>query len=132
MILSLTPNLIVVNVAESVRFYSEHLDFELVSWVEKEENAKEYEWAMLVAESAVLMLHDRKNMAQELPEFTTPGPTGVTLFIKVLDVEQYYRRLKEVVTIVKDLHDEFYGAREFSFRDPDGFVVTLAQDIEEA
>jgi uncharacterized glyoxalase superfamily protein PhnB len=36
-------------------------------------------------------------------------------------------KLKEHCTVVRDLHDMFYGKREIYVRDPDGYVLGFAQ-----
>jgi uncharacterized glyoxalase superfamily protein PhnB len=53
----------------------------------------------------------------------------VDLYIRTDDVEGLYRRLKDRVSIQVELNDTFYGTREFSVRDLNGFGVTFGQDV---
>ena len=42
--------------------------------------------------------------------------------------EEVSRRLQGQVEVVKDLHETFYGMREFIVRDLNGFWITFGQD----
>jgi uncharacterized glyoxalase superfamily protein PhnB len=54
----------------------------------------------------------------------------VDLYIHCDDIEPQVARLKDKVEIVEDLHDTFYGMREFIFRDLNRFWITFGQPIE--
>ena len=54
----------------------------------------------------------------------------VDLYITTDNVEELYRRLKDRVQAVEELHDAFYGMREFIIRDINGFWVTFGQPIQ--
>jgi uncharacterized glyoxalase superfamily protein PhnB len=51
----------------------------------------------------------------------------VDLYIATDNADDLYRRLKDRVQIVQDLHDTFYGMREFILRDINGFWITFGQ-----
>jgi uncharacterized glyoxalase superfamily protein PhnB len=54
----------------------------------------------------------------------------VDLYIRSHDVVELRRRLDGRVEIVEDLHDTFYGAREFIVRDINRFWITFGQAID--
>ncbi len=54
----------------------------------------------------------------------------VDLYIHVEDVEEVARRIRDKVDVVEDVHDTFYGMREFILRDVNRFWVTFAQPLE--
>jgi len=54
----------------------------------------------------------------------------VDLYIRSDDVAAVRRRLEGHVEIVEDLHDTFYGMREFIIRDCNRFWITFGQAIE--
>lgn len=68
------------------------------------------------------------------------GPQAVSLWFYMDDVEALYRLFKarqidaakgrpeDMVEFVQDLYDPFYGGREFSIRDLNGFVLTFYQE----
>ena len=134
MILSLTPNLMVRDVRTSVEFYVENLGFELNAWVENEENNEVYDFALIsYGTSAVLMLQDAASMQAEFPDMKGICiGQSLSVFIKVVDVTEQYTSLKrKKVAILKEPHNTFYGTREFCVRDPSGYILTFAQDVEE-
>ena len=53
----------------------------------------------------------------------------VDLYIHCDDIEAQSARLKDKVEIVEELHDTFYGMREFILRDLNRFWITFAQPI---
>jgi uncharacterized glyoxalase superfamily protein PhnB len=52
------------------------------------------------------------------------------LYTHVDDVDGLRRRLNGKAEIVEDLHDTFYGMREFIIRDCNGFWITFAQPTD--
>jgi uncharacterized glyoxalase superfamily protein PhnB len=53
----------------------------------------------------------------------------VDLYMHVQNVDEKYRQLKGKVEIREDLHDTFYGMREFIIRDLNGFWMTFGEPI---
>lgn len=53
----------------------------------------------------------------------------VDLYIYTDNVDELYQRLKDRVEVVEAPHDQFYGMREFIFRDLNRFWITFAQFI---
>jgi uncharacterized glyoxalase superfamily protein PhnB len=54
----------------------------------------------------------------------------VDLYIAADDVDELYDRLKDRVQVVEELHDTFYGMREFIIRDINGFWITFGQPVQ--
>jgi uncharacterized glyoxalase superfamily protein PhnB len=52
----------------------------------------------------------------------------VDLYVETDNIDDLYQRLKGRVTIREDLHETFYGMREFIVRDVHGFWVTFGQE----
>lgn len=53
----------------------------------------------------------------------------VDLYVATDDVGGDRRRLDGRAELIEDLHDTFYGMREFIIRDPNGFWITFGQAI---
>jgi uncharacterized glyoxalase superfamily protein PhnB len=53
----------------------------------------------------------------------------VDLYVHTDDVDALRARLGDRVEIVEDLHDTFYGMREFIIRDVNRFWITFGQPI---
>ena len=54
----------------------------------------------------------------------------VDLYVYSSGVDELYDRLKGRVEVVEDLHDTFYGMREFIIRDLNRFWITFGQPIQ--
>ncbi|HEY5884863.1 MAG TPA: VOC family protein [Pyrinomonadaceae bacterium] len=55
----------------------------------------------------------------------------VDLYVYVDDVGELYSRVKDGVEVLKEIHETFYGMREFIVRDLNGFWVTFAEQVRE-
>ena len=53
----------------------------------------------------------------------------VDLYIYSDSVADMYRYLKDQVEVVEGIHDTFYGMREFTIRDLNGFWITFGQPV---
>ena len=133
----ITTNIMVGSVNETLDFYEQVLGFGLVMGVP--ENSEQIvtardadtrlDFAILRRDDAELMIQSRKSLARELPVLGGQA-AGVpfTLYVQVADAGELFNSIWGEVTVVKDLHTTFYGAREFWIRDRDGHVLTFASN----
>ena len=116
-----TPMIHVPDVRATIDWYKS-LDFNVVN--ANEDNGK-VDWAMLsFGDSAVMFNAGGQN--------TTSDRRDVDLYVHTDNVSDLYERLRERVEVREELHDTFYGMREFIIRDLNGFWVTFGQDISQA
>lgn len=123
---AMTLNIMVKNVAETLKFYEDKLGFEKVLSVPEE--AEKLDFVIMKKDEVTLMLQEQENLRAEY-ETVAQGeivPT-FTMFINVDDVKQLYEELKGKVELAKDLHKTFYGQDEFAIFDNNGNILTLAQ-----
>lgn len=122
---TITTNIMVKNVAETIQFYEEKLGFTTVLTV-PEEGAK-LAFAIISNDQISIMLQEQNNLLNEYPTLKTGDiiPT-FTLFITVQDVKQLYEELKDKVTIAKAIHKTFYGKDEFAVFDNNGNILTIS------
>jgi len=136
----LTTNMMVEDVSRTVDFYSEVLGFELVMGVP--ENSQEIVttrqkgqalgFAIMKCGNIEMMFQSKQSLAKEVPEFEDMEIGGaLTFYIEVQDVKGLYAKLKDKVTIVKDIQTTFYGKQEFYIRDCNGYILTFAGGIQE-
>lgn len=132
----LTPNLIVEDVRSSVDWYVDALGFELAVAVPEgtedhvfslEGEERPLGFAMLQHGDVELMLMSPGAVESDLPGFRPGSGDRVGLYFDVDDVEALHERLRERALVIEEPHTTFYGAREFSVRDPDGFVLGFAE-----
>ena len=109
----------VLDVRPTVDWYTS-IGFTLVRQGEED---GELVWAKLIFGNSELMLD-----AGGKP--STAQRREVDLYILTDKVDDVYRRLKDRVQVVEDVHDTFYGMREFILRDMNGFWVTFGQPIQ--
>ena len=131
----ITTNLMVANVNEALDFYERVLGFSLVMGVPEgsqqivttREGDAPLDFAIIKRDEVELMLQSQQSLLEELPEFKKrPVGGAVTLYIQVANARDLYERIKDKVTVLKDLHTAFYGAEEFYIHDCNGYVLTFA------
>ncbi len=136
----LTTNMMVEDVNRTVDFYSEVLGFELVMGVP--ENSREIVttrqkgqalgFAIMKCGNIEMMFQAKRSLTEEIPELSGMDIGGsLTFYIEVQDVKGLYTKLKDKVTIVKDMQTTFYGKQEFYIRDCNGYILTFAGGIQE-
>lgn len=131
---SLTPNMIVEDVAASAEYYRDALGFQFVLGVPEGTQDTAFElggqplaFAMMQNGNVELMFQSTASVAADLPDYRPGGGDVVALYIDVDDVDALHERVADKVTIVQDLTTTFYGAREFHIRDCNGLIVGFAR-----
>jgi catechol 2,3-dioxygenase-like lactoylglutathione lyase family enzyme len=118
----LTPNLYTDDVASSVKFWVERMDFEKTVEVPEEGGLA---FAALQKGNIELMYGSYASLERE------PGVSGSYrrgtgfLFIEVDDLGAAVAAMKGA-PIVSEVHKTFYGATEFTVKDPAGHLITFA------
>lgn len=122
---TITTNIMVKNVKETIQFYEEKLGFQKVLSVPAEGEILNF--AILNKDKISIMLQEQENLTSEYPTLKTDEivPT-FTLFITVDDVKTKYNEVKGKVKIAKDLHKTFYGKDEFAIFDNNGNILTIS------
>ncbi len=122
---TITTNIMVKNVKETIKFYEEKLGFQKVLSVP--ENGEKLDFAIIAKDKISIMFQEQENLLEEYPSLKTNEiiPT-FTLFITVENVEQLYKELSGKVKIAKELHQTFYGKDEFAIFDNNGNILTIS------
>ncbi len=124
----LTPNLMVEDVNRSLTFYQDNLGFETMMTVP--ENGT-FDWAMMKRDSITLMFQTRASLTSEIPALKEQATGGaLTLYIDIENIEGLHAKVKETLPLVQPLQTTFYGKREFSIQDCDGFILVFAEMAE--
>lgn len=117
---TVVPMLHVPDVRATVHWYVE-LGFQLQRENEEDGNLN---WALLTFENSEIMFDS----------FGTPSDAPrreVDLYIHTGDLARVRENLPGPVEIVEEVHDTFYGMREFILRDLNGFWITFGQPIRD-
>ena len=132
----LTTNMMVEDVNRTVEFYHNVLGFELVMAVPKNSQEvlttmpknQELVYALMKGGNVEMMFQARKSLTEDLPVFKDAKIGGsLTFYIEVEDIKEWYAKLKDNISIVKELHTTFYGMQEFYIRDCNGYILGFAE-----
>ncbi|MBE7443192.1 MAG: VOC family protein [Flavobacteriales bacterium] len=127
MLNSLTPNLMVNDVEETIEYYTDILGFTLLKTVPEKGNP---DWAMVKRNDVILMFQSAKSLKDELPKLKSQKPGGgLTFYIKVDRITELHEELVDnEVEIIADLESTFYDTIEFSIIDNNGYVLTFSEE----
>ena len=130
-------NLMVEDVARSAEFYTSVLGMTVSFYVDKNLNTLmtpegDIILASLEWDGSQLMLQRADSLGEELPEMQGRSPTLTgTLYFRGGPVDDVFSRLSED-QIVKQPFTQWYGMREFYFKDPDGYIICVGEMIGQA
>lgn len=122
---SLMPNIMTESIEETIEFYTKKLSFTVVEKVEPEEGKAVF--VIFSKDNCLLSFQEKSSLIEEYNTLKTSQikPT-FTLFFKVENVDELYRNLSVDITIASELHETFYGTKEFAIFDNNGNILTLA------
>ena len=122
---NLTPNLMVPDVARTIDYYKNVLDFNVIESVPGEDKIV---FAIVQANNIMLMFQDELSLKSEYPQLEECSiKAGLTLYIHVDDILSLYEKIKGKACIVKDLHTTFYGSQDFAIKDCNDYILTFSQ-----
>lgn len=122
---TITTNIMVKNVKETIEFYETILGFQKVLSVPEEGEILNF--AILAKDKISIMIQEQKNLEEEYPTLKTEIiKPCFTLFITVSDVKKLYQELKDKVKLAQDLHSTFYGKEEFAIFDINNNILTIS------
>ncbi|WP_218068253.1 VOC family protein [Candidatus Thiosymbion oneisti] len=134
----LTPNLMVADVVESIRFYVDLLGFSPDLVVPENERIMEaelqagrkYAYAVVHRDEVFVMFMRQDEYRKDVPAFSTMDiGASVSLYIDMENVESFYDKIKDKVRIEKELADTWYGMREFYICDNNGYILAFGEPI---
>jgi len=131
---TLTPNLAVNSIVETIEYYQRNFGFELQMLVDDSktefdtqiDKKKNYIWAMMQCGAVSLMFQDKESLKDDVGSFFEDIASSLSLYIMVDDVDSFYESTKEKVEIYKDIETTWYGQREFYVKDINGYILGFA------
>ncbi len=136
--LSISPNLIVKDVNETVKFYTEVLKFNYVMGVDNEKQLYLEFNETLPLGFAIVQSGKAQIMIQEINNIKDDGfdavaidssISNIALYVEIDALDDYYADLKDKVEIVHDMRNTFYGMKEFYLRDCNGNILGFAEKL---
>ena len=123
----LTPNLIVRDVAASLKFYREVLGLETGMTVPEQ---APYVFAAVTNGAVEVSFNDQKVVAAEYPKLAATIGASLTLYMEVDSLQDVLDRVKKTgAKISMPVTEQFYGMKEFAFEDQDGYTITIAEKM---
>jgi uncharacterized glyoxalase superfamily protein PhnB len=122
---SLSPNIFVENMNETIDFYKS-IGFQLVMTVPEAGN--DFVWAMMTNGDVTFMFQTFASLGEELPNISRRNGGSLLFYIKLKKIREFFELIKDKVTVLKGLETTFYGATEFSILDNNNYVLTFAED----
>lgn len=126
---SLTPNIMVADVNQTLDYYKDILGFEVI---DTNSTAGQLEWGFVKKGEAGLMFQEASSLKGEYPSLASrPMGGAMTFYILVQEnIEDWFASLKGKVKVVKELNTTFYGTKEFAIEDVNGFILTFSERKE--
>ena len=136
---SITLNLAVNDIASTIKYYQENFDFELQMLVDESktifdtEIKKElnYIWAMIHKDNIPIMLQSVESLKEDVGVFFDNIGASLTLYIDVENVDELYLKIKDKVSIYKEIDTTWYGQKEFYIKDINGYILGFASKVQE-
>jgi uncharacterized glyoxalase superfamily protein PhnB len=121
----LTPNLIVRDVAASLKFYRDVLGLETGMTVPEQ---APFVFASATNNAIEIFFNDQKIVAAEYPKLAATIGASMTLYMEVDSLQDVLGRVKKAgAKISMPVTEQFYGMKEFAFEDQDGYTITIAE-----
>lgn len=121
---TLTPNIFVTDMNQTIEFYS-MLGFSLtLSAPEK----GDFDWVMMTNGAVQLMFQTFTSLGSELPDVKRSNGGSLILYIKMKQIRFFYESIREKTQVIQELHKTFYGATEFAIKDCNDYILTFAED----
>ncbi|MEM0996120.1 MAG: VOC family protein [Bacteroidota bacterium] len=118
-------NLITDDMAATVAFYTEQLDFKLTMSVPEQ---APFNWVLLKHDTVELMFQTRGDFSDDLKINLEEATGGTLLFhAHVVNIAGWFERLQSTVKLAFPIRHTFYGMDEFGFYDPSGYLIVLAE-----
>jgi len=124
---SVTPNLLVRDVAKSLAFYRDVLGFTMGETVPDKEP---FVFVWMKHGDVSVFLNDITAAAHDYPAAASlPQGGTAALFFIITDVDGYHAKVGPKAKVIMPLKTQFYGMREFAVTDPDGHIITFAERV---
>ena len=125
-----TPNLVVANLDRSLAFYRDVLGFTVVTTVPEQASPGTGEplvFAWMQRDTVNVFLNSES--AAKMKASAGSGMLFITLEAADIasGVDALFAAVRDRAPVEMPLTDQFYGMREFTITDPDGYVVIFAQ-----
>jgi uncharacterized glyoxalase superfamily protein PhnB len=122
---SLSPNIFVSNMDETIAFYK-GIGFQLMMSVP--DTGNDFVWVMMSNGDVTFMFQTFASLGEELPDISRNNGGSLLFYIRLKKIREFFEQIKDIANVLKGLETTFYGATEFSILDNNNYVLTFAED----
>ncbi len=124
--MKLEPMIYTANLEESIRFYRDILGFKAEEYYPDDEKPT---WVCLrIGNDRFSIGKTFSDINHKLHPRGVDG-SGVQFYIRVADVDSLYDELKNELEIIDDIENKNWGDREFTFKDPNGYLISFFSKV---
>jgi len=129
---SLTPDLMVEDLAETVEWYQRVFEADLDATLPDEADLEDSWWAQVSIDDVSLMFQERDSLTEKLPVIEGQDIGGsVAFYVDIDDAEQLRDDLADAgVEIAADLHETDFGWQQFAIQDCNGYVLWFGEKLD--
>ena len=124
--MKLEPMIYTTNIEKAINFYRDILEFEIVEYYPTQENPT---WVCFhIGNDRFSIGKTFSDINHKLHPRGVDG-SGVQFYINVSNVDQIYEKYRNKLEIVDDIENKSWGDREFTFKDPDGYLLSFYSKV---
>ena len=130
---SVFPNLVTDDIESTVVWYQKNLGAELKMSVPDNADPSKACFATITVAGNDIMLQTIANLEGKYPDLKGQISISyaVALNLQVADAQAVYNELTDTSGIIAEPMDTFYRMREFTIKDPNGYLLTIASMIDD-
>ncbi|MFX1507941.1 MAG: VOC family protein [Promethearchaeota archaeon] len=126
--MKLEPMIYSTNIENAIKFYRDILKFEIVEYYPNQEKPT---WVCFrIGNDRFSIGKTFSDINHKLHPRGVDG-SGVQFYINVPNVDQLYEKYRNKVEIVDEIEDKPWKDREFTFKDPDGYLISFYSKIQQ-
>ena len=120
--MKLEPMIYTTNIENSIKFYRDILELEIDEFYPNKENPT---WV------SIRIGNDRLGIGKTFSDINHKlhprgvDGSGVQFYINVTNVDKIYEKYRNKIEIIDDIENKSWGDREFTFTDPDGYLISF-------
>ncbi|MEM9922373.1 MAG: VOC family protein [Rivularia sp. (in: cyanobacteria)] len=125
---SVFPNLVTNDIESTISWYQRNLDAKTKMSLPSKTNPHKACFATISVAGNDIMLQTVENIEDKYPSLKGKIYIGysVALNLQVTDAQAIYDSLTDTSEVVAEPMDTFYQMREFTIKDPNGYILTVA------
>lgn len=123
--MKLEPLIYVTDLEKSIQFYTKVLGFKLGKLFPNK-NSPTYA-PIYIGNNKLMLCLARKSNKKFYPKGL--GGSGVQFFVEVDAIDEVWIRIKNQVGVVEEMQTKTWGDREFTLKDPDGYLISFYCEV---